>query len=251
MPDAVRDILRNVGWSEQPPAGRGAVRERWDAMQALVGLADALAVEPPEGRDRAGVADLVAELDERAAAQHAPTIDGVTLASLHAAKGLEWDAVFLVGAREGLIPTLQAETAAAVAEERRLLYVGVTRAREHLQVSYAQASRPGGRASRSVTRFLRDVWPDGRSVDRGAGAARRSVDARVAERLTAWCADRARADGVPASSLLTPAQIDAVAQLRPRNLAELATVRGMGQQKLRSIGDAVLAAVAGDPVARH
>ena len=117
-------------------------RERWDALQALVSLADALAAAPPTGDGPPTVADLVAELDERAAAQHAPTVEGVTLASLHAAKGLEWDAVFLVGLSDGLLPTVQAQTDAAVAEERRLLYVGITRAREHLQLSYSRARHP-------------------------------------------------------------------------------------------------------------
>ena len=143
LPDAARDVLTSAGWSPEPPAARGAVRERWDAMQALVTLADDLARDPA-----ATLATLVAELDERAAAQHAPAVDGVTLASLHAAKGLEWDAVFLVGLSEGLMPISLAETESAVAEERRLLYVGVTRAREHLELSYAQARHPGGRSGR-------------------------------------------------------------------------------------------------------
>ena len=76
-----------------------------------------------------------------------PTVEGVTLASLHAAKGLEWDAVFLVGARRRHgpdRPTRRRPT--AVEEERRLLYVGVTRAREHLRLSWAVARNPGGRA---------------------------------------------------------------------------------------------------------
>ncbi|CAM5467685.1 DNA 3'-5' helicase OS=Streptomyces alboniger OX=132473 GN=CP975_23600 PE=3 SV=1 [Streptomyces alboniger] len=79
----------------------------------------------------------VAELDERAAAQHAPTVEGVTLASLHSAKGLEWDVVFLVGVAEGMMPITYAKTAEQIEEERRLLYVGVTRARELLHVSRA------------------------------------------------------------------------------------------------------------------
>ena len=186
MPESVRDILRSAGWTDAPPEGRGASRERWDALQALVSLADALAAAPPTGDGPPTVSDLVAELDERAAAQHAPTVEGVTLASLHAAKGLEWDAVFLVGLSDGLLPTVQAQTDAAVAEERRLLYVGITRAREHLQLSYSRARHPRARASRGVSRFLTDLWPDER---RRPGVPRRDLDARqqaVVDGLTAW-----------------------------------------------------------------
>ncbi|WP_425471163.1 ATP-dependent helicase [Xylanimonas allomyrinae] len=159
MPEQVRDVLTSVGWSPDPLAARGAARERWDAMAALVALADDLARASRPGA-QATVASLVAELEERAAAQHAPTVEGVTLASLHAAKGLEWDAVFLAGMSEGLMPISLAETDAAVAEERRLLYVGVTRARVHLEVSFARSRTPGGRATRKRTRFLDGLWPE-------------------------------------------------------------------------------------------
>ena len=73
---------------------------------------------------------------------HAPTVEGVTLSSLHSAKGLEWDAVFLVGLAEGTLPTNYARTGEAIEEERRLLYVGVTRARHTLWLSYAGARSP-------------------------------------------------------------------------------------------------------------
>ena len=152
MPEVVRDVLVSAGWSHEPPAARGAARERWESMQALVALADDLATAAEAAGGRASLADLVAELDERASAQHAPTVEGVTLASLHAAKGLEWDAVFLAGLSEGLMPISLAETDGAVAEERRLLYVGITRAREHLELSFARSRNPGGRASRRRAR---------------------------------------------------------------------------------------------------
>jgi DNA helicase-2/ATP-dependent DNA helicase PcrA len=103
---------------------------------------------------RATLGDLVTELEERAAAQHAPTVEGVTLASLHAAKGLEWDAVLLVGLCEGLMPISLATGWEAVEEERRLLYVGITRAREHLLLSWTRSRTPGGRATREPSRFL-------------------------------------------------------------------------------------------------
>jgi DNA helicase II / ATP-dependent DNA helicase PcrA len=150
LPSQVRAVLSGAGWTPQPPAGSGAVRERWESLAALADLAQAFAA----AKDGAGLADLVTELDERAGAQHAPTVQGVTLASLHSAKGLEWDAVFLVGVAEGMMPISYARTDEQIEEERRLLYVGVTRARERLQVSWSLSRSPGGRPVRRPSRFL-------------------------------------------------------------------------------------------------
>ena len=242
MPDAARDILRSAGWTDAPPAGRGAARERWDALQALVSLADALAAAPTTD-DPPTLSDLVAELDERASAQHAPTVEGVTLASLHAAKGLEWDAVFLVGLSDGLLPTVQAQTDAAVAEERRLLYVGITRARVHLQLSYSRARHPRARASRGVSRFLTDLWPDER---RRPGVPHRDLDARqqaVVDVLTAWRDEYAAELRRQPASVLTSATIRAIAERCPSTLEELGSVRGVGPMTLADVGEDVLAAV--------
>lgn len=131
----------------------------------------------------ATLADLVAELDERANAQHAPTVQGVTLASLHSAKGLEWDVVFLVGVAEGMMPITYAKTDEQVEEERRLLYVGVTRARRHLHVSWALTRTPGGRANRRPSRFLDGLRPGstatvGRAAARGSGGVERGFTSR-------------------------------------------------------------------------
>ncbi|MFJ2767818.1 ATP-dependent DNA helicase UvrD2 [Streptomyces sp. NPDC087300] len=166
LPSQVRAVLSTKGWTTQAPAGSGAARDRWESLAALVRLAEDFARAKPE----ATLADLVAELDERANAQHAPTVEGVTLASLHAAKGLEWDAVFLVGLAEGMMPITYAKTDEQIEEERRLLYVGVTRARVHLSLSWALSRSPGGRPSRRPTRFL-----DGLRPGSGAGAAARSA----------------------------------------------------------------------------
>jgi DNA helicase-2/ATP-dependent DNA helicase PcrA len=155
LPSQVRAVLSGEGWTTQPPAGSGAVRERWESLAALVNLAQDFAA----ARSGATLADLVSELDERAGAQHAPTVQGVTLASLHSAKGLEWDVVFLVGVAEGMMPITYAKTDEQIEEERRLLYVGVTRAREHLHVSWALSRSPGGRPSRRPSRFLDGLRP--------------------------------------------------------------------------------------------
>jgi len=242
MPETVRDVLRGAGWSEQPPAARGAARERWDATAALVGLADDLAAA-----GATTLAELVAELDERAAAQHAPVVEGVTLASLHAAKGLEWDVVFLAGLSEGLLPISLAETPAALDEERRLLYVGITRARERLELSYARARRPGGRATRKVSRFLDGLWetPAARSANRAG--VHDEPDPQLLARLREWRTAEAKRVDRPAYTVLADHALEQVAVRRPANVADLARVRGIGPVKIEAYGAALLALVAAGP----
>ncbi|MFE5311040.1 ATP-dependent DNA helicase UvrD2 [Isoptericola sp. NPDC056605] len=252
MPEQVRDVLVTAGWTEQPPAARGAARERWEAMQALVGLADDVAAAAPEDAP-ATMATLVGELEERASAQHAPTVEGVTLASLHAAKGLEWDAVFLAGVSEGLMPISLAETDEAVAEERRLLYVGITRAREHLELSFARSRNPGGRATRKRTRFLDGLWPDDPSDRRGRGRAVRGQarqqltgehDVALFDALREWRLSVARETDKPAFTVLGDSTLAAIAELKPTSVAQLARVNGVGPAKIDRYGQTILAIVA-------
>ncbi|GHH90234.1 ATP-dependent DNA helicase UvrD2 [Streptomyces capillispiralis] len=167
LPAQVRAVLSGEGWTSQPPAGSGAVRERWESLTALAHLAQDFAAARPG----VTLADLVVELDERAGVQHAPTVQGVTLASLHSAKGLEWDAVFLVGVAEGMMPITYAKTDEQIEEERRLLYVGVTRARERLHLSWALSRSPGGRPNRRASRFLRGLRPGSHATAGSGGAA--------------------------------------------------------------------------------
>ncbi|CAL9553087.1 ATP-dependent DNA helicase UvrD2 [Streptomyces sp. enrichment culture] len=174
LPSQVRAVLSGEGWTPRPPAGSGAVRESWESLAALVNLAQDFAAAHPG----AGLPEFVAELDERAGAQHAPTVQGVTLASLHSAKGLEWDVVFLVGVTEGMMPITYARTDEQIEEERRLLYVGITRARERLHVSWALARSPGLRPSRRPSRFLDGLRPGtsgttGRAGTAGSGGVER------------------------------------------------------------------------------
>jgi DNA helicase-2/ATP-dependent DNA helicase PcrA len=250
MPEVVREVLGAAGWSPTPPDARGATREKWESLSALVALADDLAAT--RGADLAG---LVEELDERATAQHAPTVQGVALASLHAAKGLEWDAVFIVGVCEGLLPISMAERDDAVAEERRLLYVGITRAREQLTLSYARARIVGGRAVRRPSRFLDGIWPDERSAARRGRAARHrapggdendGVDQETFERLRTWRATVAQETARPAYTVLHDTTLAAIAAAKPRELRQLALIRGIGAAKLDQYGPAVLALVRGE-----
>jgi DNA helicase-2/ATP-dependent DNA helicase PcrA len=156
LPDSVRHVLTGIGLTPRPPSalrGAASVRENWESLAAIAQLADDMHAAGPE----ATLADFSAELTMRADLGQAPAVDGVTLASMHAAKGLEWDAVLLPGLVEGLMPIVHARTAEALEEERRLLYVAVTRAREHLCLSWSSARAPGGRGGRQRSRFFDGV----------------------------------------------------------------------------------------------
>ncbi|GAB1694309.1 ATP-dependent DNA helicase UvrD2 [Krasilnikovia sp. M28-CT-15] len=284
--DAVADALSATGWArDRPPAG-GAQREQWEALAALVTLAEEYAAVPelmPVGEGAAvqrdvSLAAFCDELARRAEQQHAPTVEGVTLASLHSAKGLEWDAVFLVGLADGTLPTTYAKTPDQLEEERRLLYVGVTRARQWLWLSYGQSRSPGGRARRPC-RFLpqldgtggpeRARPPGGRKPDRRparvvscrvcgttllAGADRKlgrcptcpsDLDEELYERLKLWRASAAAEQKVPAYVVFTDATLVALAERRPSGPAELLAIGGIGPRKLGQYGEAVFALVAG------
>ncbi|HVE62259.1 MAG TPA: ATP-dependent DNA helicase UvrD2 [Mycobacteriales bacterium] len=253
------------------PSGAGAARDRWDALAAIVGIAADLA----NGDPTAGLAVFVAELDQRIADQHAPAVAGVTLASLHAAKGLEWDAVFLVGLADGTMPIQHATTPEQVAEERRLLYVGITRARRHLGLSWALARAEGGRRTRSRSRFLDGLAgaPE-RVVAERSGRPRRTVaqcrvcsaplrdaaarhlrrcadcpatmDEALFERLRDWRKGRAGELGQPAYCVFTDLTLTAIAEGRPTSVDELAAIPGVGPTKLDKFGQEVLALVSNE-----
>ncbi len=269
--DDVCAVLSDIGWTSTPPQGRGRVRDRWESLQAVVRLAE----EQPAGTE---VPSFVAELEQRAAAQQAPAANGVTLATLHAAKGLEWRAVFVVGAADGSLPISYADTPAAVAEERRLLYVGVTRARDRLSVSWAAARSPGGRSSRTPSRFLVPLLdpatierttrrPRGRrpgAIPHCRVCGRPLVDPR--ERKLAHCADcpvdydealydslrewrrgRAATEQVPAYCVFTDATLTALAEMRPADRAGLLRVPGIGAAKVDKYGGDVLGLISASP----
>jgi DNA helicase-2/ATP-dependent DNA helicase PcrA len=260
----VAAVLATAGYRPEPPAGPGAARNRWESLAALVSLAAELAAERPD----ATLTDLVQELEHRANAQHAPVVEGVTLASLHAAKGLEWEAVFVVGMVDGTLPITYAQTTDQVEEERRLFYVGVTRARRHLGLSWALSRTPGGRGSRRPSRFL-DVSrsTDVKTVGKSPGKRRRtascvscgralttplerklrhcshcevSVDLALFEQLREWRKKVADEASVPAYVIFTDATLTAIAQDKPTDEAGLAAIPGIGRTKIERYAAAVI-----------
>jgi len=235
--DQVRPILASIGLTPQPPGGRGTARDRWESLESLAQLAADFFAASPD----ASLADLSAELSVRSAIGHAPAMAGVTLASLHAAKGLEWQVVFLAGLTDGTVPIVYAQTDEAVEEERRLLYVGVTRARERLYLSWALSRTAGGRRSRKPSRFLADLTGGRARPATPAPAKRKELpDSPLFARLREWRLTASREQGVPAYVVFSDATLQAIAAAEPASRGELAAIPGVGAVKLDRYGAAVL-----------
>ncbi|MFW0154468.1 ATP-dependent helicase [Rothia sp. P6271] len=161
----VSDILYSLGYTPQAPSSSGAVRQKWESLAALVSMAERMERERHEAQEHnpdlpdLTLQEFVGRLHQRMEHQDAPILNGVTLASLHSAKGLEWEAVFLAGMNEGLMPISYAQDADDIDEERRLLYVGITRAKSYLTLSWSRSRTPGGRGNRRRSRFLAPIAP--------------------------------------------------------------------------------------------
>ncbi len=268
LPGLVREVLEPLGLTAQPPVGVRA-RERWEALTSLVELVDDEVAQRPQ----LDLPALLAELRVRADSRHPPVVQGVTLASLHAAKGLEWDAVFLVGVADGTLPISHALAHGAdsepVEEERRLLYVGITRARMRLALSWALARNPGGRQSRKPSRFLNGIAPQTQAAPTPDRARRKrtgsrcrvcnnllttpaavmlrrcescaaDIDDELLLQLKDWRLCTAKELNVPAFVVFTDNTLIAIAELLPTDDAQLVAIPGIGARKLEQYGPDIL-----------
>jgi ATP-dependent DNA helicase UvrD/PcrA len=222
-PADVRPRARELGWEDIPPANVG---EREVVRQNDLGRLVRLAEELAELDGPAFVAELEARFGDNGADRR-----GVRLLTLHGAKGLEFDTVFVVHVEEKELPIRQARTAAAVDEERRLFYVGLTRAKRNLFVTWTD------KASRFVGELGIDAPPEPK---------REALpDDPVFAALRAWRLERAKSDEVPAYVVFHNAVLAEIAERRPRSLGDLARVPGVGPAKLERYGDELLSVLNG------
>jgi DNA helicase-2/ATP-dependent DNA helicase PcrA len=239
------------GAAPEGPRGDEA-RERAAALETVLAIVDEVVrAEPAADRDR-----IVDELERRAAHERDGAADGVNLLTYHRAKGLEWDAVFLPMLEDGTLPIRQAfDDDAAIAEERRLLYVGITRARRHLHLSWADRRETRGREGRRTrSRFLAGLGgAAARPTASGRGLLPTATRVRprpatgedpLFDALRAWRTDRAREEKMPAYVIAYDETLASIAAARPATLAALERVKGIGPAKLDKYGADILAIVA-------
>jgi DNA helicase-2/ATP-dependent DNA helicase PcrA len=224
--DEVRRVARELGLVEPVPDGLG---ERELVRQADLARLCKLAEEFDDGTTT--VEEFVGWL--RARFDHGAQ-GGVHLLTLHRAKGLEFDAVFLPRVEEKELPCKQALRAPdGIAEERRLLYVGMTRAKRHLALTW----------SGPPSRFLAEL-----GVEAPAPAVRKpraeEPDDPTYAALKRWRLQRSKSDEIPAYVVFHNSTLAEIAARRPSTIAELASVPGVGPAKLERYGAELLEALA-------
>ena len=234
---AIEQATDGVGFdAEAEPDDAEEVTRQAD-LARLRALAAEFAAASPGG----DVAGFVAELGRRFSVERAGR--GVNLLTLHRSKGLEFDAVFLPRLLDKELPFRSGRAVADPDEERRLLYVGITRARRHLYLSWPNEPRTQPSpflaelgAGHAIRPGAQTRSPDRRPVAAGGGP--------LFDRLRDWRRERAKADGVPAYVVFHDATLASIAEDPPIDRAALASVPGVGPTKLERYADEVLAIVA-------
>lgn len=255
----IAEILASLGWKPLAPEGAGMVRARWEALNALRDRATQILDER-----KCSFRQLVEELLKLASIKQIPTSQAVTLSTMHSAKGLEWPAVAVIGVREGMVPFSMAKTPAQLAEERRLLYVALTRAEESLRISWTGANRKSrflnnfhsqkqdkNLKKEKMKKTSRTCYVCGRALTGGSQNklgrheyCEATFDEEFLEELKEWRKAQADSEKVPAFVVFTDKTLQAIAERKPQSMTELKRISGIGPVKAEKYGEKVLDLVA-------
>jgi DNA helicase-2/ATP-dependent DNA helicase PcrA len=276
--ELITSVCESFGWSQKPPLGSVEAKSAWESLSGLVVMADDLVAKNPQ----ATLQDFMSEIEVRTVSQQEPAAAAVTIATMHAAKGLEWEYVFIPGLVEGVVPYVLALTEHNIAEERRLLYVAITRAKKSVWLSWPNARRGNQGGSSVPSRFLSDInatnsdleFTEVASISRGAAieeveaptphfcrlcnrgltaAAEVAVqrcsfcpspaNASLVAELTLWRDGLAQEMNVLPWLVLTDQTILAIAEFTPQNQEELLSIQGVNPAKAHLFSDELISII--------
>jgi DNA helicase-2/ATP-dependent DNA helicase PcrA len=227
-----------------------APEERRANVEALVTMAREYLAADPAGTAAGFSGWITAALRHDAGGD---TSDAVDVVTFHRAKGLEWPVVYVCGLERGLVPIGRAETTEERAEERRLLYVALTRAERELHCTWAMQRTFGSRTSTRQPSPWLDViqTANGGSPTAPVTRPRAPVvrlkgepDSPLLSALKVWRLERSRAASLPAYVIFPDKTLVAIAERMPASEQELLAVPGVGPMKLATWGEDVLRIVA-------
>jgi DNA helicase-2/ATP-dependent DNA helicase PcrA len=243
--EAAERVTADLGFDTEAEPDSEEEATRQSDLQRLRVLAREFTVARPG----AGIGEFLAELARRFSAEESGR--GVNLMTYHRAKGLEFEAVFLPRLLDGELPFRSGRNRAPVEEERRLLYVGITRAKRFVCLTWPTDGR-GGRSP-----FVDELtWQPSSAphlASRPAAGSKASVRAKAAtpvgdplfDALKRWRRDRAEQDSVPAFVVFHDSTLAEIVSRHPRTLSDLRKVSGVGPAKLERYGREVLAVLDG------
>lgn len=266
--DLLNEALNLVGFDRSnPPKGNGAARSRFDAQDALLTM-----VENFPSSHTLGYKYVLDELVHRSKESHEAPISGVTLSTLHKSKGLEWMVVFIPGFNEGAIPSMYATTPFLIEEEKRLAYVGLTRAKVSLFITQAQTNSkkwkqkpsrflslispstaklavtpPVRKKARNVRQYAKTncascsrALSDGLKFVGYCSACMPSGLAEAGERLTSWRLEVSRNLKVTPTDFMHDALLWKIAGLKPVKLSNLVSLEEFNKSAASGYGRDIL-----------
>ncbi len=247
--DVIESVREEV--ETNAPADSGATTaelDRHSNRQALLRLlADHLSADPGSSTN-----SFLEWVTSTATEQGSTSSDAVAVMTFHAAKGLEWSHVYILGVERGLVPIGYAETPAELAEERRLLHVGLTRAKHCVHLSWAQERQFGDKTMRRTRSSYLDIIdppPTNASTKLKATSSQLAsapteadlpLDDPDYKALAEWRRETSKENSIPAYIVVNNRTLAALVRTMPTSLGELLDVPGIGPAKAERYGDEIL-----------